>query len=180
MPTSSLPMRYDVPTLYATAPRAHATSLLACYEDTHQSAVNLAQQLALAAEKAAAPSRHLATVRSVVQPQPDAPSADLAQQEPARRGDPDHEPRAVGEIEARLRARGVEDPRLLWQAAAIDDAARQLIAEARDGGVNRAPRAPDPRERESLRRSSIPGQSARPSPRRTATRQLSPGIEAEL
>lgn len=180
VPTSSLPMKYDVPTLYATAPRAHATSLLACYEDTHQSAADLAQQLAVVAERSAAPSRHLATVRSVVQHQADAPDADLSQQEPSRRGVPDHRPHAVGEIEARLRARGVEDPRLLWQAAAVDDAGRQLIAEARDGGVNRAPRAPDPRERESLGRSSVPGQSARPAAGRTTARQPSTGIEAEL
>lgn len=173
-------MRYDVPTLYATAPRAHATSLLACYEDTHQSAANLAQQLAVVAERSAAPSRHLATVRCVVQHQADAPDADLTQQEPARRGVPDHELRAVGEIEARLRARGVDDPRLLWQAAAIDDAARQLVTEARNTRADRVPRRPDPPARGALDRRSTRGQSARPAAGRTTARQPSTGIEAEL
>ncbi len=130
VPTSALSFKDDVPAPFAPAPRAHAASLIACCENTRHAAAAQAQQLALAADRASVPSRHLGTMRAVIRTQTDALGNRPRDEKGSYAPSGSENPEPVGELEAKLRAKGVKDPRLLWQASAVDDAARQVITRA--------------------------------------------------
>ena len=139
VPTRSLPEEYDVPRPFATAPVSRCQVLHEAYRVALDASVQAARALDELSIAAAAPSKALALARAAAsaqssrrgsQPRPD----DGIPGDPPLSGTPFTHSRAAtgkpGPVEEAIRARRVADPVILLRAAAIDNAARQLIIQA--------------------------------------------------
>ena len=141
VPTRSLPEDYDVPRPFATAPVSRYQVLQEAYRVALDASVQGARALDELSIAASAPSKALALARTAAsaqssrrgsQPRPD----DGIPGDPPLSGTPFTHSRAAtgrpGPVEEAIRARRVYDPIILMRAAAIDNAARQLIIQAED------------------------------------------------
>jgi len=140
VPTRSLPEEYDVPRPFATAPVSRCQVLHVAYRVALDASVQAARALDELSIAAAAPSKALALARAAAasaqsrrrgsQPRPD----DGIPGDPPLSDTPFTHSRAAtgrpGPVEEAIRARRVSDPVILLRAAAIDNAARQLIIQA--------------------------------------------------
>ena len=139
VPTRSLPEEYDVPRPFATAPVSRCRVLHEAYRVALDASVQAARALDELSIAAAAPSKPLALARAAAsaqssrrgsQPRPD----DGIPGNPPLSGTPFTHSRAAtgrpGPVEEAIRARHISDPVILLRAAAIDNAARQLITQA--------------------------------------------------
>ena len=139
VPTRSLPEEHDVPRPFATAPDSRCQVLHVAYRAALDASVQAARALDELSIAAAAPSKALALARAAApaqssrrgsQPRPD----DGIPGEPPLSNTPFTHSRAAtgrpGPVEEAIRARRVADPVILLRAAAIDNAARQLIIQA--------------------------------------------------
>jgi hypothetical protein len=127
VPVRLLSDKYDIPRPYTLAPRQHADALLAAYHTTAETAASVTTTLDDLATAVDAPSSLLAAARQA--------PATARQQLPAHRDQrPNPQPRVVtpvpGRTENALRKLHIRDPALLLRAAVIDQAARDLVAEA--------------------------------------------------
>jgi hypothetical protein len=135
IPTRLLPEDCDIPYRYAPAPRSRVTDLLDGYRlavKTCTAATTALDGLALAA---GAPSRVLAaahTARAVSNGQVPPPGQEQAARtrELTSSGQPAATPVQPGHIEDVVRDLQLTEPALLIRAAAIDEATRDLLAEA--------------------------------------------------
>jgi hypothetical protein len=165
VPTRSLPEDYDVPRPFATAPVSRCQVLHEAYRVAVEASVQAARALDGLAVATEAPSKALALARAAApvqsrrrgsQPRPDGGIPG----DPPLSDTPFTHSRAAtgrpGPVEQAIRARRVSDPVILMRAAAIDNAARQLIIQAQ----------------------TIP--SPFTSPGTPVNRQLSPGSAAQL
>jgi hypothetical protein len=136
VPTRSLPEDYDVPRPFATAPVSRCRVLHEAYRVALNASVQAARALDELSIATGAPSKALALARAAAsaqsrrpgnQPRPD----DGIPGDPPPSDTPFAHGRAVtgrpGPVEEAIRARRVSDPVILMRAAAIDNAARQLI-----------------------------------------------------
>ena len=152
VPTRSLPARYDIPHAFAPAPAGTVLELHDAYHGAADASTHAARTLDEVALAVAAPSKTLALARA-------------AASIPARRrggqhtrhdatGHPDP-PRAgvsftdsrastglPGPVERAIRQHGVPDPVVLLRAAAIDNAAQDLISQTEHAGTPVQPGAP--------------------------------------
>jgi len=139
VPTRSLPEEYDVPRPFATAPVSRCQVLHEAYRVALDASVQAARALDELSIAAGAPSKALALARAAAsaqsrragsQPRPD----DGIPGDPPLSDTPFTHSRAAtgrpGPVEKAIRARRVSDPVILMRAAAIDNAARQLIIQA--------------------------------------------------
>lgn len=139
VPTRSLPEEYDVPRPFATAPVSRCQMLQEAYRVALDASIQAARALDELSIAAAAPSKALALARTAAsaqssrrgsQPRPD----DSIPGDPPLSGTPFTHSRAAtgrpGPVEEAIRARRMSDPVILLRAAAIDNAARQLIIQA--------------------------------------------------
>lgn len=139
VPTRSLPEEYDVPRPFATAPVSRCQALHVAYRVALDASVQAARALDELSIAAAGPSKALALARAAAsaqsrrrgsQPRPD----DGIPEDPPLSDTPFTHSRAAtgrpGPVEKAIRARRVSDPVILMRAAAIDNAARQLIIQA--------------------------------------------------
>ena len=179
VPTRSLPEDYDVPRPFATAPVSRCQVLHEAYRVAVEASVQAARALDGLAVAAGAPSKPLALARAAApvqsrrrgsQPRP----GDGVPGDPPLSDTPFTHSRAAtgrpGPVEQAIRARRVSGPVILMRAAAIDNAARQLIIQAQtttspstspDTPANR-PRSPG--SAAQLAAQSFPSQSsARPA-----------------
>ena len=135
IPTRLLPEDYDIPRSYTPAPRSRVTALLDGYRlavKTCTAATTALDDLALAA---GAPSRVLAaahTAPAVTNRQAPAPGQVQADRtrDLVSSGQLPAMPVQPGRIEDVVRDLQLTEPALLLRAAAIDEAARDLLAEA--------------------------------------------------
>ena len=127
VPTRLLPDKYDIPHPYTCAPRAHADALLAAYDTAIEATTRITAALDDLATAVNSPSSLLAAARR---------SSATARQDHRRQQDQRPAPRAhivtpvPGRTEQALRKLHIRDPALLLRAAVIDQAARDLVAEA--------------------------------------------------
>jgi hypothetical protein len=126
--TRLLSERHNVPRRFTRAPTSYTTSLLACCQDNRNAASEAAAVAGDVAMRVEARSSTLATARKVVQEErlSQLPHGEAA---PSRTRASQLEP-AAGPVEASLRERGVTSSRLLWRAAAIDQATQQVMRDA--------------------------------------------------
>jgi hypothetical protein len=127
VPTRLLPDTYDIPHPYTPAPRAHADALLTAYDTAIQATTRITAALDDLASALNAPSSLLtAAHRASV-------GAERYQrgQDDQRNAPRPHPVTPVpGRTEQALRKLHIRDPALLLRAAVIDQAARDLVAEA--------------------------------------------------
>jgi hypothetical protein len=127
VPVRLLPDKYDIPHPYTPAPRQNADALLAAYDTAVEAATRVTEALDDLATAVDSPSSLLAAARQA--------SAE-ARQEPRRQQQqqPAAPPYIItsvpGRTEHALRTLRIHDPALLLRAAVIDQAARDLVAEA--------------------------------------------------
>jgi hypothetical protein len=125
VPVRLLPDKYDIPHPYTPAPRQHADALMAAYDTAVEAAARVTEALDDLATAVDSPSSLLAAARQ-------APAE--ARQEPRRQQQPAAPPYIItsvpGRTEHALRELQIHDPALLLRAAVIDQAARDLVAEA--------------------------------------------------
>ena len=134
-PTRSLPDHYDVPRPFAPAPAARCMALQDAYRFAVGASIDTARVLDGLALTIGAPSRALGLARA---------AASIQSRRRGRRSPVDNDPRDLagaaspfahsrastgraGPVEQAIRDRKVFDPVVLLRAAAIDDAARQLM-----------------------------------------------------
>jgi len=128
VPVRLLSDKYDIPYPYTLAPRQHADALLAAYHTAAETAASVTTALDDLATAVDAPSSLLAAARQA--------PATARQQLPAhhdQRPAPPPPPAVApvpGRTEHALRKLHIRDPALLLRAAVIDQAARDLVAEA--------------------------------------------------
>ena len=139
VPTRSLPEDYDVPRPFATAPVSRCQVLHEAYRVALDASVQAARALDELSVAAAAPSKALALARAAAsaqssrrgsQPRPD---DGIPGDQPLSDTPFTHSRAATGRpgpVEEAIRARRMSDPVILLRAAAIDNAARQLIIQA--------------------------------------------------
>jgi hypothetical protein len=127
VPVRLLSDKYDIPRPYTLAPRQHADALLAAYHTATDATASVTAGLDDLAAAVDAPSSVLAAARH-------APAATRYQLPDHRYQRPAPPPPAVipvpGRTEHALRKLQIRDPALLLRAAVIDQAARDLVAEA--------------------------------------------------
>ena len=127
VPVRLLPDNYDIPHPHTPAPRQHGDALLAAYETAVQAATRVTAALDDLATAVGAPSSLLAAARQAPAP---------ARQQPRRQPEqqPAPSPHAStpvpGRTEHILLQLQIRNPDLLLRAAVIDQAARDLVAEA--------------------------------------------------
>jgi len=147
VPTRSLSARYDIPRAFAPAPPPRLRDLRDAYHGAAEASTHAAHELGELAITLDAPSKALALARAAV-PGParrrSGPGIDVrSRRDLPRAGLPFTETRAStvppGPVEQAVRQHGISDPVVLRRAAAIDDAARDLIALA-----GQADTAPEP------------------------------------
>jgi hypothetical protein len=137
-PTRSLPDDYDVPRPFAPAPMTRCAALQDAYRAAVDASIDTARVFDELAFATGAQSRALGLARAAVSMQ----SRRRGRQIPVDKG-PDNSPSAAmslmhsrastgraGSVEQAIRDREVSDPVVLLRAAAIDDAARQLMIQA--------------------------------------------------
>jgi hypothetical protein len=135
-PTRSLPADYDVPRPFTSAPTARYRALQDAYHVALDASVHAAHMLDGLAIAIGAPSRILGLARAAVSMQSHRRGSQ-SQIDHDDLGSPDlsvmHSRLSTGvagPVEQAIRDRRVYDPVILLRAAAIDDAARQLIIQA--------------------------------------------------
>jgi len=132
LPTRLLPENYDIPCLYAPVPPTLAADLLRCYDTAASVSLRAAIILDDLAVAIDAPSSMLAAART---PAPPASRSNAAsnnnahQRAPTARLARSAQP-GPGNIEQSLRSVQITEPGMLLRAAAIDAAARDLVATA--------------------------------------------------
>ena len=188
VPTRSLPEDYDVPHPFATAPVSRCQVLHEAYRAALDASVQAARALDELSIAAAAPSKALALARAAAsaqssrrgsQPRPD----DGIPGDPPLSGTPFTHSRAAtgrpGPVEQAITARRVSDPVILLRAAAIDNAARQLITQAENTtSASSSPDTPTNIRRPASSAAQLAAQSfpydltARPKPRLTPARSF--------
>jgi hypothetical protein len=155
LPTRALPEYYDVPYRFAYATPAGTAALLDAYQAATQASDLTVTALDAVAVTLNAPSRTLAAARAAVaRPVPEADERPAARGRRRRRG------RAVrpaqvapvsrdaaaqlspGPAEQAVRMLGTSDMMILLRARAIDNAARQLTADAKQGDREPGGRGP--------------------------------------
>jgi hypothetical protein len=141
VPTRTLPDSYNVPRRYATTPLQRTGPLLEAYTTAAQASAQATTALAGLARTIGAPSATLALARAACTPhQPPGPSqpasAAVTGQPPTRTATP-------GPVEQAIQQLHLNDPALLLRAAAIDQAARQLLAQAEQTAPPPSPHAQD-------------------------------------
>jgi hypothetical protein len=168
VPTRSLPEDYDVPRPFATAPVSRCQVLNEAYRVALDASVQAARALDELSVTAGTPSKMLALARAAAsaqsrrpgsQPRPDGiPGGPQPADIPfthsrASTGRP-------GPVEQAIRERHISDPVMLLRAAAIDNAARQLIAQAQDATpVSSSPDTPTSRRRAAGSAAQLAAQS---------------------
>lgn len=193
VPTRSLPEDYDVSRPFATAPVSRCRALHEAYRTAADASIQAARALDELALAAGAPSKTLALARAAAsaqsgrrgsQPRPD---GDIHPGPPPAGMHFGHSRKSTGgpgPVEQAIRQRRVADPVILLRAAAIDNAARQLIAQAEDATpVSGSPDTPANRRPAASSAAQLASQSfphdlaARPptGPSRPATPASSPG-----
>jgi hypothetical protein len=139
VPTRSLAERFDVPHPFIPAPVSRCKELCGAYEVALHASAEAASSLDRLSVASGAPSKALAFARAAATVQPSPPRGQGHQDDSApdgpwpadtsitqsrsSKGEP-------GPVEKAIRDRHVFDPIILLRAAAIDNAARQLIAQA--------------------------------------------------
>ena len=190
VPTRSLSARYDIPRAFAPPPPRRLRELRDAYHGAAEASAHAARELGELAIALEAPSKPLALARAAV-PDP-APRRsghdtiwphDRSRRDPPR-GVPFTDPQAStvlpGPVEQAVRQHGICDPEVLRRAAAIDDAARDLIALTEQTDSAPEPGAHENRDAVLLAAQSFPHDPAAGppvSPVRPASRTggLSPG-----
>lgn len=128
VPTRLLPDKYDIPHPYAPAPRAYAGALLAAYDTAIDAATRIATALDDVATAVNASSSVLAATRRAAA----AAAHDQRRQQDQRLVSRPHTlTPAPGRAEQALRKLKIRDPALLLRAAVIDQAAYDLVAQAK-------------------------------------------------
>ena len=159
VPTRSLPEDYDVPRPFATAPVSRCQVLHEAYRVALDASVQAARALDELSVAAGAPSMVLALARAAASAQsirrgtPPRPDDGIPGDPPPADMPFTHSRIATGRpgpVEEAIRARRVYDPVVLMRAAAIDNAARQLIIQAE----NAAPTSSSPDTPTTGRRSA--------------------------
>jgi hypothetical protein len=163
VPTRSLPERYDVPRQFGNATPDGVLPLLFAYRQAASASLGAARALDAVAVTLGAPSHILAAARAAVDPAHDtsAPWSETGQLPDLARtpSDPRNAQgrRLAGPVEQAVRRELVApDPVLMLRAAAIDKAARELIAEAKE--ASRQLRTP--RQAQDAARTGQPGRTA--------------------
>jgi hypothetical protein len=187
VPTRTLPLGYDVPRCYATAPTGRTWPLLDAYTTAAQGSAHAAATLAGLARAVDAPSTPLALAQAARTPHhpalpgPSQPALARPAAAANRPGATAAEPGPVEQVICRLR---IDDPAVLLRAAAIDQAARQLITQAEQASPQpsstRAARRPTGQGPARLAAQDAPhspaailASSQRPDPTRPAARPTS-------
>jgi hypothetical protein len=125
--TRSLGEQDGIPRRFTVAPTNRSNSLVAGIDATRSRTDATADVLAEVALTIRAPSHVLGTARHAARSTPDAPNQGAARSTKATRLR--DELSSVGQIEAALRDGGTSNSRLLWRAAGLDQAIRQLAAD---------------------------------------------------
>lgn len=126
---------YDIPCRYAPAPPPHTAELLRCYDTAATASRRAAITLDGLAVTIDSPSSTLAVARvssgsAVTVPGPTDDDGRQAQAQPAAPTDVLGPQAQAGQIEDILRSLHITEPGMLLRAAAIDDAARDVLARA--------------------------------------------------
>ncbi len=160
LPTRLLPEHYDISCRYAPAPAAHAAELLRCYDTAATATRRAAAALDQLALSTGSPSSTLALARlssgspiTVRRAAGDDRNRALALPAPPPGTVPPH----PGQIEDMLRSLHITEPGMLLCAAAIDDAARDVLAHATASSRNRDSISQPPPQRKP----GTPGDGAR-------------------
>jgi len=159
LPTRLLPEHYDIPCPYAPAPPALAAELLGCYDTAATATRHAAVALDKLAVTTGSPSSTLAVARlSAGSPgtgrQPAGDDRRQTRAQPAPLAGV-LQPRA-GQVEDILRSLDISEPGMLLRAAAIDDAARNVLANATMSSRKR-----DSINQPPQRKPATPGQAPR-------------------
>jgi len=149
VPTRSLPEYYDVPRPFAPAPVSRRQALMAAYDAAHHASIQAVLALDGLAVASGAPSRVLALARAATAAQAHRSHSqgrhDSRVTQGAFAGTPFRHSRAstgnAGPVERAIRDRHVSDQVILLRAAAIDNAAHQLVAQAEN--TRPTPNLPD-------------------------------------
>jgi hypothetical protein len=123
LPTRLLPEDFDVSSPYWPAPLGQRGELLSAYSTAADASLDAAVALDDAASAIDAPSVTLAAVRVTVSPP-------VAVPEPPRRAEQRDVRHPAPQIEHVLRSLQITNPDMLIRAAAIDQSARELLAQA--------------------------------------------------
>jgi hypothetical protein len=171
--TRLLPEHYDIPRSYAPAPSALAGELLGCYDTAATATRRAAVALDQLAVTTGSPSSTLAVARLSAGSPVTArqPAADDRRQTQAQLAPlPGVLQPRVGQVEDILRNLDITEPGMLLRAAAIDEAARDVLANAMVSSRNRdsinqppqrKPRTPDQAPRAAAKDVIPPGADAR-------------------
>ena len=169
VPTRSLPEDYDVPRPFATAPVSRCQVLHEAYRVALDASVQAARALDELSITAGAPSKMLALARAAASAQSRRPGSQPRPDDgipggPQPADIPFTHSRAStgrpGPVEQAIRERHISDPVMLLRAAAIDNAARQLIAQAQDATpVSSSPDTPTSRRRAAGSAAQLAAQS---------------------
>ena len=171
MPTRMLPDHYDIPQPYTTVSPPLAGELLDAYDTVTTASLHAAEALDKLAEITDAPSSILAAAR--IPPSPAGsprrrPARNGARQQPRSgplAGGPQPQP---GQTELILRSLQITEPEMLLRAAAVDEAARDLLARA----------AASSRQPNTIAQPMPPGHRNRHPPGRKNSRQRPPASGA--
>ena len=134
VPTRLLPENYDIPHPYAPAPRAYVDALLRAYDSAIDATAHTTTALDDIATAVDAPSSVLAAAR---QASAAARHEQHRQQDQQSASQPHVLAPVPGRTEQALRKLRIRDPALLLRAAVIDQAAHDLVAQARAAAHSR-------------------------------------------
>jgi hypothetical protein len=123
LPTRLLPEDFDIPSPYWTAPAEHKNGLLGAYSTTADASLHAAIAMDDLACTIGSPSVTLAAVHVSVSPPVTVPK-------PPHLADQRDLPHPARQIEHVLRSLEITNTDMLIRAAAIDEAARELLAQA--------------------------------------------------
>lgn len=169
VPTRSLPAHYDVSRPFAPAPVARCRVLQEAYDAALDASIKPTRALEELAVAAGAPSRVLALARTAALAQSHRRGSHSRLDDSIPRnllpdGTPFTDTRAfagqAGPVEQAIRDRGISDPVILLRAAAIDSAARRLMAGAENAASPpMPPRAPQGQRRPASSAAQLAAQS---------------------
>jgi hypothetical protein len=134
VPTRLLPENYDIPHPYAPAPRGYVDALLAAYVTAIDATTHITTALDYLAAAIDAPSAVLAAAR---QASAAARHEQHRQQDQQAASQPHMLVPVPGRTEQTLRKLRIRDPALLLRAAVIDQAAHDLVAQAKAAAHHR-------------------------------------------
>ncbi len=123
-----LPDSYDIPQPFTKAPEARATALVGQCQETTRAARLSAESAGKIAVQAGSRTRALAVAMQTVR---DRSEPGVSATQAVRVGvNSVNRQHNTGPVETRLRTMGVTNPRMLWRAEAVDQAARQVVGDA--------------------------------------------------